>query len=198
MDIKNEIIKAVDGQASVCPQCGRSNLAASNQMQSFTYGKGTDAVQLAVEIPVKSCMDCGFEFLDQSAELIRHDAVCRHLALMIPSEISSIRKQYKLSRNDFAKLTRIGEASLARWEGASLIQNAAYDQYLYLLTFEDNLNRLLKRRLVERLGKTQVESQAISITTRREVSGFRMITKLSDDQIIGKEFFQLHPKQNVA
>jgi YgiT-type zinc finger domain-containing protein len=193
-----DITNKIEAQAIVCPQCGRSNILTSTQEQPFTYGKGPEAVQLSVQVPVKSCTDCGLEFLDQSAEELRHTAVCHYLGCMTPLEVASVRRLYKLNRSDFAKVTRIGEASLARWEASSLIQNAAYDQYLYLLTFEENLNRLLKRRPIERLGETKVETQAVSTTTRREVHGFRMITNLSDDQIIGRECFQLHPTQRVA
>ena len=51
-----------------------------------------------------------------------------------------------MSRAVFSRLTRIGEASLGRWENGLLIQNLAYDHLLYLLTFPENLERLKFRK----------------------------------------------------
>ena len=42
-------------------------------------------------------------------------------------------------------ITRLGAASIARWEAGSLLQNRAYDSLLYLLCFGDNLHRLRRR-----------------------------------------------------
>jgi len=58
----------------------------------------------------------------------------------------ALRKRYNLTRAEFASLTRFGEASLARWETGQLIQNAANDQLLYLLSIESNVERLQKRQ----------------------------------------------------
>jgi transcriptional regulator with XRE-family HTH domain len=68
---------------------------------------------------------------------------------LTPAEITAIRERYHLSRAEFARLTRIGEASLARWEGGLIIQNGSIDQLLYLLTFSENLDRLRHRRADE-------------------------------------------------
>jgi hypothetical protein len=50
-----------------------------------------------------------------------------------------------MSRAEFSRLTRIGEASLGRWEKGLLIQNHAHDQFLYLLKFPENVARLRDR-----------------------------------------------------
>lgn len=62
------------------------------------------------------------------------------------AEIVQIRKRWGLSREKFAKLTGIGEASLARWEGGYLVQNAAMDNYLRLLDHQENIQRLLTKQ----------------------------------------------------
>ena len=61
---------------------------------------------------------------------------------MKPSEIKALREHYGLSRKEFAEITLLGEASLARWESGELTQNAAYDQLLRLLQFQGNMERL--------------------------------------------------------
>jgi DNA-binding transcriptional regulator YiaG len=128
-----------------CPNCGALGVQTRFVNDKFKYGAGPDAVELEAKIPFRQCPTCEFEYTDADAEDIRHEAICRHLQRMIPDEVAGIRKRYNLRRDVFAAKTRLGEASLARWESGQLIQNAAYDSYLYLLSFEDNMRRLEER-----------------------------------------------------
>ena len=97
---------------------------------------------LTVEIPVRICASCGFEFLEHEAEVLKHEAVCAHLGVLSPKEIRGIRAMHGMSRADFSKMTGLGEATLNRWENAILIQNKANDRYLRLLALPDNMHRL--------------------------------------------------------
>lgn len=139
-----------------CPNCGKRSLSTVLETENIIYGSGKEATEIPVELPVRTCGECGFQYTDEEAEDIRHDAVCRHLGLMTPGEIVALRKRYNMSRAEFADLTRFGEASLARWETGQLMQNAANNQLLYLLSFESNVERLRKRQS----QKTQDESGA--------------------------------------
>jgi DNA-binding transcriptional regulator YiaG len=130
----------------ICPNCESFQVKTKHTLDNFTYGVGEKAVQLQAWIPVRICSDCEFEYTDFVAEDLRHEAVCRHLGVMTPTEILSIRKNHHLTRAEFAELSQIGTASLARWETGELIQNASNDNYLYLLGFADNLRRLDIRR----------------------------------------------------
>ncbi len=149
-----------------CPACGSEKIEISVETDRLTYGVGPDAPQLTVRVPVKTCLDCGFQFTDDEAEDTRHEAVCRHLGVLAPKQISELRKRYGLSRAEFARLTRIGEASLARWESGALIQNAAHDQFLRLLFFRENLERL--RAVPEQAGARPLETR---VPDSRSVSG---------------------------
>jgi len=128
-----------------CPACESVDIDTSMEDQSLIYGEGKDAVELPVRIPIHRCRKCALEFTDSLAEEIRHEAICRHQDVMTPREVESIRRAYGLSRSDFAQITRIGEASLGRWETGNLIQNKAYDSFMYLLRFAENLDRLRQR-----------------------------------------------------
>jgi DNA-binding transcriptional regulator YiaG len=64
---------------------------------------------------------------------------------MTPREVEAVRAGLGMTRAAFADLTRLGEASLARWEKGRLIQNPANDQLLYLLRFSENVERLRSR-----------------------------------------------------
>ena len=96
---------------------------------------------------IRVCTECGFEFLDDEAEDIRHAAVCRHLGVMTPAEIQSLRDRLQLTQAEFARITRLGPATVSRWERGESVQNAAYDQYLYLLSFSENVERLKGRAI---------------------------------------------------
>lgn len=128
-----------------CPNCGHRNIRTTMTEDTFTYGEGPDAVQLTATVLLRTCLECGLQFLDASAEDAHHEAICRHLGVLSPSEIQALRRKYELSRAAFAQITKLGEATIARWERGELIQNAAYDQLLYLLTFAENLQRLKDR-----------------------------------------------------
>jgi putative zinc finger/helix-turn-helix YgiT family protein len=129
-----------------CPNCGSKRVESRTVRDVFQYGEGPKAVQLEAAVPFRKCADCGFEFTDAEAEDLRHDAICQHLGLMTPSEIIALRKELGLTRAQFAERSRIGEASLARWETGQLIQNAANDNYMYLLKFAENWERVHTRQ----------------------------------------------------
>lgn len=128
--------------ATVCPQCGHSELETQRINSPFPYGTGADTVELDVRLPVRKCVQCGFEFFDEEAEDLRHEAVCHHLGVLTPAEIRSLRAKLGFSRAELARVTRLGEATIARWERGELIQNAGYDSLLRLLTYEENVRRL--------------------------------------------------------
>ncbi len=129
-----------------CPDCNSNRVVTEWIDHRFPYGRGENAVELCARIPVRRCEECGDQFLDAEAEDLMHEAVCRHLGVMTPREVRDIRRQGGgLSRAEFARITRRGEATIGRWERGELIQNAAYDQLLYLLTFPENLIRLRQR-----------------------------------------------------
>jgi DNA-binding transcriptional regulator YiaG len=115
------------------------------ERDTFIYGTGAAAPELNALVPVRVCTACGFEYTDAAGEDVRHEAVCQHLRLLTPRQIIGIRKYYTLTRAEFAALTRFGEASLARWETGSILQNPANDQLLYLLQFRENFERLWER-----------------------------------------------------
>jgi putative zinc finger/helix-turn-helix YgiT family protein len=129
-----------------CPSCGHGTVQTTYIEHKFSYGDGDRSVELSANVPLRRCPECGVEFFDSVAEELQHEAVCRHLGVMTPAEVRAVRqKTGSLSRGEFARITRLGEATIGRWERGELIQNAANDQLLYLLTFTENLERLRDR-----------------------------------------------------
>lgn len=131
-----------ENEQLTCPDCGRPNVETEWKDRPFPYGIGAEQVELVVELPFRRCRDCGLQYLDEVGEDLTHERVCRHLGVMTPAEIVALREGYGLSRKEFCELTKLGEATLARWERGALIQNAANDQFLRLLAHPDNVARL--------------------------------------------------------
>jgi putative zinc finger/helix-turn-helix YgiT family protein len=127
-----------------CPSCGSHDVASSNESETFEYGE-KNPVKLTVELTVHSCGNCGMSYTTEDASDIRHNEVCRYLGVLSPTEIRSVRERHGLSQAQFAEITKLGKASLARWEGGQLIQTQANDNLLFLLTFSENLRRLQER-----------------------------------------------------
>lgn len=125
-----------------CPVCGKDHVTTFVHRDTFDYGTGESAVTLNLDLPVRRCVECDFEFLDHEAEQLRHDAICNHLGVLTSTEIRAIRKQHGMTRASFAEVTGLGEATLNRWENGVVIQNPANDRYLRLLAIPDVFGRL--------------------------------------------------------
>jgi DNA-binding transcriptional regulator YiaG len=154
--------------------------------ERFEYGAGNDGIELSTRIPLCKCAECGLEFTDERAEHLKHSAVCRHLKILDPDQIVAIRERYKLSQQEFAEISRIGRASLARWETRAVHQNASNDSLLFLLGFPENF-KLLSNRFKEAVAN-------IELTQNQAVRRFRTI---SDEDATSfrraSKSFELHP-----
>lgn len=149
-----------------CPECGSLAVRTEFQKQRFPYGEGKDAVELEALLPVRRCSECGFEYLDDAAEEIRHEVVCKHLGVLTPAEIRRLREEYGFSRAEFSRLTHLGEATLNRWESGTLVQNSAYDQFLRLLRFPENVRRLKQGAYSHGNPDSEVRSSILSYRFR--------------------------------
>jgi DNA-binding transcriptional regulator YiaG len=128
-----------------CINCEGAEIATSFEQQTFLYGK--EGVKLHAEVPVRTCLKCGFQFTDADAEEARDRAIRNYLDVPSAVDLAAIRKKYSLNRVEFGQLSGLGSASLARWESGSVILNIANARYLYLLSFADNVARLRSRYL---------------------------------------------------
>lgn len=146
-----------------CPQCDSPRLVSKQVEDRFPYGSGANAVELSARIPVQQCQECGLEFSGEEAEAARHEAICRHLHLLAPREIAAIRQRYGLSRVAFAEVTRIGTATLGRWENGEIVQNPAMDAYMRLVARGSVFEELRSGALYE-----EVRASAGSVGTGRE------------------------------
>jgi putative zinc finger/helix-turn-helix YgiT family protein len=150
-----------------CPNCGGTNIETIEKEHTFTYGTDGDVEQITAKVPAKKCLDCGFRYLDAAAHEKCHEALCDHLGVMSPSKIKGLRMYLGLTQSEFAKITGLGEATLSRWERGLVIQNKAYDNYLYLLGLEGNLRKIAEHRRKTSLGEAQTTLDSNRPTFRK-------------------------------
>ena len=164
-----------------CPQCGEYTVTTHWHHDTFRYGSGDSAPMLHVDLPVRRCNPCDFEFLDHEGEQLRHDAVCRHLGVLSPADISDIRKRFGMTRAAFAEVTGLGEATLNRWENGAVVQNLANDRYLRLLALPGVMDSLKDLTTPKRVPSAPHLPSA---------SKFQAIT-VSDEYLLSQESFEL-------
>lgn len=170
-----------------CPACG-NNSQEQWSSEDFIYGEGKDEVSLKAFVPKLHCEACGLVFTDERAEVIRHEAVCEHLRILPPKKIAEIREKHGFTQKEFAELSRIGRASLSRWETGDVTQNGSTDNLVYLLGFSDNVNRLQTRFKQEEVREERQE-RACVVRNRK----FRCLSKEMIGILSKRPEFSLHP-----
>lgn len=172
--------KEKSDESIVCSECGSSNIKTKEEEYKFEYGVGKEAVELKVIVPLRTCGNCGCSFLDGEAEDLCHKEICRHLGVMSPSQIKDLRKLYNLTQAEFCRITKLGEATMSRWERGVLIQNAAYDNYMFLLKLPLNFERIRKRGLgEEELDEAKEEKErSLTKTIPMWSPGFHKLAKV--------------------
>ena len=166
----------------MCPLCGNASITTSWNPHAFNYGSGEYMVELTVDVPVRRCEDCDFDYLDDEGERLKHDAVCRHLGVLSPDEIRHIRKRFGMTRAKFAQVTGLGEASLNRWENGLTIQTYAYDRFLRLLSAQPG-----NIRYIEKYANLVPSPRSDAPSLNR----FRVL-KMTPNLLKEQENFQLH------
>ena len=59
-----------------CPQCGTAGgIRTLAHRHTFIYGSGKSGVELTVDVPLRRCTSCDFQYLDHEAERLKDEAV---------------------------------------------------------------------------------------------------------------------------
>lgn len=155
----------------ICEFCG-GRAETRQEKVSFKYGAGDDEAVLSVVVPVVHCSDCGESYMGEEAEILRHEAVCKHLGRLTPAQVKAIRDQYELTQEEFAEISGFGVASIKRWEGGNQIQNVSADRLLVLLADVRNFRRA---QMLPKKGRPQPTFRTnISERTSQEAREFAL------------------------
>jgi len=172
-----------------CPSCGGRTLTATPQIEAFEYLDGNRVVTLEAHVDVFHCPDCGLDFTDSRAERARNIAVAAYLSIPSAEQVRSLRQQYGLTRSEFAQITGIGEASLARWESGVQLPTKALALLLRLLAIPENFRLALERRSVP-FPDCNVIPLSAHAKAREEVpqSRFKCVRKTPELESIARRF----------
>ena len=107
-----------------CVVCGGEQVRDENKQMDFDVRGQT----MRVEVPVRVCSACDTAYQsDVDPAELAFAAYREQKGLLSPVEIKSIRKQFRLSQKSFAALLGMSEATINRYEGGGL-QDEAHDQ----------------------------------------------------------------------
>jgi putative zinc finger/helix-turn-helix YgiT family protein len=114
-----------------CPECGEGRLLSRTRPEEFDFDFGDETVKVRAEdVPVEVCDKCGEVMSGPEAAKVRHEAICRAVGLLTPSEIKAIRDKFGWSQPHLAELTDFGVATISRWERGRLLQNRSNNKVL--------------------------------------------------------------------
>lgn len=98
-------------------------------------------VLIKAKINVLFCSKCNEEIYNKTNEInndtIIYDKYKEHEKLLTSQEIKNIRGKYNLSQKDFARLLKLGDKSITRYENGA-IQEKSIDQLIRLVDNFDN------------------------------------------------------------
>lgn len=131
----------------LCPECGRGQLRELTRTEEFDFDLGNEVVKVRAErVPVKQCDNCGQVLKGPAAAAAQHEAICRTVGLLTPSEIKALRERFGWSQQYLADLTDFGIATVSRWERGRLLQNRSANKVLLAIRdcgpFRDYLERM--------------------------------------------------------
>lgn len=116
-----------------CPVCGTVMLEKRSTLQLPVNGEEV-AVPFAVHLRCGKCDEVVLRFHD--SRRLSQDAIARYRvrhSLLSADEIRAIRKRFKLTQGELARLLRLGATTVSRWESGRNVQTAAMDILLRLL-----------------------------------------------------------------
>jgi|SRR5688572_6289329 len=135
-----------DNSQSQCFFCGSSSLVRREVEERVSF---ESVFGLRIEkliLPGLVCETCGAAVIGDEGQELRDQEIVAKRRKAIANDILQIRGDTDMSRDEWLALTRLGDASLSRWENGSHEPTAGYINYLYLLRFQSNVQRLLERQ----------------------------------------------------
>lgn len=111
-----------------CASCGRPIQKPRMEERSFPFGE--DKVELVATFPVYECTFCDIEFTDELGEVARHIAACKHLGILEPRRIMSMRGERHMTQRVLAKIMGVDEARVQGWEFGTVFQTKEQDNHL--------------------------------------------------------------------
>jgi len=150
-----------------CPECERGHLVPFTRDEELDYDLGEETIKvISRDVPVERCDACGMVASGPAAAKVRHEAVCRAVGLLTPSEIKALRDKFGWSQQYLADLTDFGIATVSRWERGRLLQNRSNNKVLKAIRdcppFREYLEGLLASKTRKHASAPAVLTSAAS------------------------------------
>jgi putative zinc finger/helix-turn-helix YgiT family protein len=132
-----------------CPECGNGHMVPFTRDEERDYDLGDgETIKISMkDVPLERCDSCGLIAHGPAAAKVEHEAICRAVGLLTPSEIKAIREKFGWSQQYLADLTGLGVATISRCERGRLVANQSTNKILQAIRdcpqFRDYLERLL-------------------------------------------------------
>ena len=137
-----EKVKVMSTVVDYCVVCGDDQVRHEKKQLDFDVRGQT----MHVEVPVRVCSACGSTYqTDADPAELAFAEYRDQTGLLTPADIKSIRKRYSLSQRSFAALLGMSEATINRYEGGGL-QDEAHDQAIRSCVTAEGMRELLQRR----------------------------------------------------
>jgi len=120
--------------AEMCPRCDKKKLEVEYVHHEFLYGDAMfpeKQINIVVErLPVHTCKECWFSFVDDEGECIKHEAVCQALGVLTPHDIDMIVHHFCNDSQELSCALHMKHELLLRYMSGSLIQSMYVDKLL--------------------------------------------------------------------
>ena len=117
----------------LCPLCGEGHVSTSSEMVESEY-KGHKAMRALV---FKQCDTCGSDFAGAAESKVNRRSLLAWRkqidGLLTGEEITALRKQYKLTQEQAARLFGGGPVAFSKYENDDVSQSEAMDTLLRLV-----------------------------------------------------------------
>jgi putative zinc finger/helix-turn-helix YgiT family protein len=151
-----------------CPDCEHGHLVPFTRDEVLHYDLGDESIKvIARDVPVERCDTCGLIASGSAAAKVRHEAICRAVGLLTPSEIRAVRDRFGWSQQYLADLTDFGIATVSRWERGRLLQNRSANKVLQAIRDCQPFRAYLEGLLAAKAGKGEPRPASVKRVYRR-------------------------------
>lgn len=131
-----------------CDFCGKE-VKTKIITKKETFYVREDAFEIDAKVMV--CAECGEEIFNEKLDTETlnsvYDKYRKKHNLLFPDEIKKIRKQYELSRKDFAKLLNWDDKAIRRYENGAVQTQQQNDLLLFLREPNNMRTYLIKKKI---------------------------------------------------
>ena len=99
-----------------CTFCGSKNVTKKMKTQTYSYKKDDKLKGVEAQVPVYHCSDCNKGFMDDEATRALHNAICKDMGVLTPTEVRCLRIESGMTYTDLAGIFGVDVVTFMDWE----------------------------------------------------------------------------------